>query len=171
MEEWVSLENVKRVFRHCFYDAFKTELIGGAEEPFYKAPTESQDGQLCFRFDYLRSALHESAHWCLAGAARLKLDDWGYWYHPDGRDFGQQLKFFEAEVKPQAIEKAFCEALGVEFAVSVDNLAGPSGPALEFAEAVERQFAIYLRSGFPKRAEFFRSQLLLSKKKSGDACS
>jgi elongation factor P hydroxylase len=158
------LHFVLNSFESCFYQKFKTKLMSGAEEPFYQAPKDGRDALIHFRYNYLRSALHETAHWCLAGPQRLKLDDWGYWYQPDGRDVEQQSQFFKVEIKPQAIEMAFCRALGIPFDVSIDNLNGPQGPALAFAEAVQEQYKSYKKEGFPKRAELFRKALLMSKK-------
>lgn len=158
------LHCVIQSFEGCFYSEFQTRLIAGADEPFYRAPKEGLDGSICFRLNYLRSALHECAHWCLAGNRRLKLDDWGYWYEPDGRNLEQQSQFFEVEVKPQAIEKAFCNSLDIPFEVSVDNLGGPAGPIEQFASSVEDQYELYKKQGFPKRAEIFRKALLGSKK-------
>lgn len=153
------LHLVIQAFEGCFYAEYQTRLEAGAEEPFYRAPKGGQDGMIHFRHNYLRSALHESAHWCLAGLKRLKLDDWGYWYEPDGRNLEQQSLFYKVEVKPQAIEMAFCEALRIPFEVSVDNLGGPQGPAQDFAISVEKQHLIYKKEGFPKRAEVFREAL------------
>ena len=58
----------------------------------------------------------------MAGEKRRKLNDSGYWYSPDGRDKNQQQKFFEVEVKPQALEWIISSAAGVSFKPSVDNL-------------------------------------------------
>ena len=106
----------------CFNRAFSltenTVLEGGANEPYYRPGSPNV---IYFREDYSRSALHEVAHWCVAGAARRGLPDYGYWYAPDGRDEAQQAAFYGVEVRPQAIEKMFCEALGIDFKVSVDN--------------------------------------------------
>ena len=65
---------------------------------------------------------HEVAHWCVAGAERRKQDDFGYWYCPDGRDQAQQQAFEQVEIRPQAIEAEFCQALGIPFSPSQDNL-------------------------------------------------
>ena len=69
--------------------------------------------------------------------------------------------FYGVEVKPQAVEKAFCMALGIPFKVSVDNLSvSLSDPAIvEFAAAVEEQFEIMMIDGLPHRAEVFRHAL------------
>lgn len=147
---------------HCFNRRFSasegTILVGGADEPYY-AP--GSPNIIYFREDFIRSALHEVAHWCVAGAIRRTLPDYGYWYAPDGRDESQQTAFYGVEVKPQAVEKAFCMALGIPFKVSVDNLSvSLSDPAIvEFAAAVEEQFAAMMIGGLPHRADVFRRAL------------
>ena len=135
-----------------------TILVGGADEPYYEPGSPNI---IYFREDFVRSALHEVAHWCVAGATRRTLPDYGYWYAPDGRDGAQQTAFYGVEVKPQAIEKAFCMAIGIPFKVSVDNLSvSLSDPAIAlFAGAVEDQFAAMMIDGLPHRAEVFRQTL------------
>ena len=146
----------------CFYRSFSasanTVLVGGADEPYYEPGSPNI---IYFREDFIRSALHEVAHWCVAGAARRSLPDYGYWYAPDGRDEAQQTAFFGVEVKPQAVEKVFCTALGIPFKVSVDNLSVSLGdPAIAvFAAAVEEQFETMMINGLPHRAELFRHAL------------
>ena len=146
---------VKKTFSDCFYNRYRTKLVGGSEEPFYKAPKEGVQGEIHFRSDFLRSALHETSHWCIAGNDRLKQDDWGYWYAPDGRNEEEQALFFKVEVKPQAVEKEFCCVLGIPFDVSVDNLDGAKGPVEAFKLEVELKNLSYKKNGFPKRAEEF----------------
>ena len=135
-----------------------TILVGGADEPYYEPGSPNI---IYFREDFTRSALHEVAHWCVAGSTRRTLPDYGYWYAPDGRDEAQQTAFYGVEVKPQAVEKAFCMAAGIPFKVSVDNLSvSLSDPAIvKFAAAVEEQFEIMMIDGLPHRAEVFRHAL------------
>lgn len=146
----------------CFNRVFSlienTVLEGGANEPYYRPGSPNV---IYFREDFSRSALHEVAHWCVAGAARRGLPDYGYWYAPDGRDEAQQAAFYGVEVKPQAIEKTFCEALGIDFNVSVDNLSvSLSDPAIaSFTAAVNSEFERLARCGLPERAELFCSAL------------
>ena len=49
-----------------------TILVGGADEPYYEPGSPNI---IYFREDFVRSALHEVAHWCVAGAARRTLPD------------------------------------------------------------------------------------------------
>jgi elongation factor P hydroxylase len=114
-----------------------------------------------FREDFGRSALHEVAHWCVAGAIRRRLPDYGYWYAPDGRDEREQAAFFSVEVTPQAIEALFCESLGLAFTVSVDNLMISSDdPAIQvFNEAVTTKVSLLRLNGLPPRASRFNQAL------------
>lgn len=133
--------------------AHNTRLVGGFPEPFYRAASGSSLSEVRFTRDYERSALHELAHWCIAGEARRRLDDYGYWYEPDGRTVRQQAMFFMVEIKPQALEKHFCHALDIRFDVSVDNLGNTAVDGIEeFKARVDRQYALYAATGLPARA-------------------
>lgn len=146
-------------FSRCFFASHNTELHFGASEPFYKAACENNPHIIYAREDFFQSALHEIAHWCVAGAERRKQNDYGYWYAPDGRSAAQQKEFYRVEVKPQAIEWLFSLACGVEFSVSADNLNGQRGDLTAFATAVEKQKEFYLKNGLPKRAALFCREL------------
>jgi elongation factor P hydroxylase len=130
-----------------------TRLVGGFPEPFYQAAETGALAEVQFTRDYERSALHELAHWCIAGKQRRLLNDYGYWYVPDGRSGEQQRLFYEVETRPQALEKHFCTALGISFEVSADNLGNYSQPDIdEFSNRVNDQYRIYQENGFPSRA-------------------
>ncbi len=153
-------DGIVDVFAACFAVSEKTLLIGGAEEPFYQPVAEGEAyHRLYFREDFARSALHEAAHWCIAGAARRLLPDFGYWYEADGRNAAQQQQFEAVEVRPQALEYFFCKAAGLGFRVSVDNLSGEEGDAFPFELAVWQHVRRYSRSGLPERAAQFRTAL------------
>lgn len=132
---------------------YNTELVGGADEPLY-LPAEGNKGRhrIYFRENFLSSALHELAHWCLAGEARRQRVDYGYWYNPDGRDEVEQLAFEQVEVKPQALEWIFSLALGHTFHFSADNLNSNSGVSESFKACVQAQRDIWLNEGLPVRA-------------------
>jgi elongation factor P hydroxylase len=134
-------------------NVYNTRILGGFDEPFYRAPVGNAPAEIHFTHDHERSALHELAHWCVAGSDRRRQDDYGYWYVPDGRDTAQQQLFFRVETRPQAIEKHFCRALGLRFEVSVDNLGNPEVNGLaEFSRDVDALFASYTVTGLPARA-------------------
>ncbi len=92
------------------------------DEPEYLPATDNQPAKICFAHGYFASALHEISHWTIAGKQRRKLNDFGYWYAPDGRSEEQQKQFEQFEIKPQAIECLFTLACGRPFQVSQDNL-------------------------------------------------
>ncbi|RDX37055.1 diaminobutyrate-2-oxoglutarate aminotransferase [Kangiella sp. HD9-110m-PIT-SAG07] len=135
-------------------------LKHGADEPFYQASELSRQHAIIHStYDYFSSALHEIAHWCIAGEERRQHNDYGYWYEPDGRSPEQQAEFFKVEVKPQALEWAFSLAAGVPFRVSVDNLDGDvnaqekaQSDAECFRNNVYKQLKHYFVQGFPPRA-------------------
>lgn len=106
-------------------EAFPDLMIqGDADEPFYEAAKEGQKAILYFRSNYPRSLLHELSHYCLAGNRRRMLDDFGYWYFPCGRTEEEQILFEKVEARPQGLEKAFCEAIGLKFSPSLDDFSG-----------------------------------------------
>jgi elongation factor P hydroxylase len=143
---------LQRIFDGLFAERLNTVLRGGAPEPFYEV------GRPCvlhYREDYFASALHEVAHWCVAGKERRALDDFGYWYEPDGRSPSQQREFEQVEVKPQAMESLFAQACGWEFTLSADNVDGDARPSQAFAAAVQAQREVYLAEGLPSRAARF----------------
>ena len=140
---------------------YNTRILGGFAEPFYRAAVGNAPAEIRFTRDYERSALHELAHWCVAGHARRLQDDYGYWYVPDGRDAAQQQRFFQVEIKPQAIEKHFCQALELPFEVSADNLDHADISDLsEFRRAVDCQYVTYATLGLPQRAAAIASLLI-----------
>jgi len=151
---------IVELFEQLFRQPFQTRLLGGAAEPIYipagyqvdqdtvaeLAATEAAGipeldacHRLYFRYDYLSSALHESAHWCIAGEKRREKLDYGYWYSPDGRSSQQQRQFEKVEIKPQALEWMFSVACGQQFLISADNLASSDGASGEFVIAVAEQ--------------------------------
>lgn len=102
--------------------AVRTVLVRGDGEPEYFAPTDDTPARIEFAHGFFASSLHEMSHWCVAGQKRRLLDDFGYWYCPDGRDEATQKQFEQVEIKPQAIECLLNLALGRYFYVSQDNL-------------------------------------------------
>jgi len=144
------------LFEQTFFPSYNTKLIKGDDEPIYLPASEDCPfHQVIFAHGYYASALHETAHWCLAGDKRRLLEDFGYWYLPDGRNVEQQKQFEQVEIKPQAIEWAFCIAAKKKFRVSADNLTGADADIASFAQSVYLQVQNYLTSGFPSRAQKF----------------
>ncbi len=148
-----SAQELETLFWHRLGRQWHTRLAGGAEEPLY-LPAEGQCPALIrYAHDYFRSALHEIAHWCIAGPRRRLQQDYGYWYAPDGRDAEQQALFLRVEEKPQALEWLFCAACGHDFCVSLDNLDGGDvmNPA-DFEARVRGRARYWLeQGGMPER--------------------
>lgn len=150
------VERLMACFEQTFFHEYQTRLVPGLDEPLYLPKTGATPfHQIIFAHGYFASALHEVAHWCIAGATRRQQQDYGYWYCPDGRDAEQQAAFEQVEVKPQAIEWAFSLACGRPFQVSTDNLNGVSADRQAFTERVARQLDWYKAHGFPSRAARF----------------
>ncbi|MBT5872779.1 MAG: diaminobutyrate-2-oxoglutarate aminotransferase [Candidatus Latescibacteria bacterium] len=149
----MDLQTFTCILNKHFLHRYGTILTGGHEEPFYRARSNDLSANIQFTRDYIRSAMHELAHWCLAGKKRRLQDDFGYWYLEDGRTQIQQEAFFKVEVKPQAIEWAFATVCDVPFEVSVDNLENHVSGSLIFQDMVHLQISEYLDSGYPRRAQ------------------
>ena len=145
------------IFDGCFFDDFNTRLVKGDDEPVYlPADDELPYNRIVFAHGFYASALHEISHWCIAGAERRKLVDFGYWYCPDGRDAKTQCQFEDVEVKPQAFDWLFCVAAGFPFNVSCDNLEGDVEPdRIAFQRRVHAQVMTYLEQGIPARPARF----------------
>ena len=141
-------EDLDRLFRATFFHSHTTVLEGGADEPVYRP---GNPHRIRYTRDYFRSALHEIAHWCVAGPARRQQEDYGYWYAPDGRNAEQQAEFTRVEVLPQAYEALFCAACGHPFRVSLDNLDGEAGDERDFAMKVHDKALSLLGNGLPER--------------------
>ena len=169
--EPLDAHQLMRLFNQEFAESDKTELIGGAAEPYYEPGSLNR---IYFRADYVRSALHEVAHWCVAGRRRRRLADYGYWYSPDGRGAAQQQAFFAVEARPQAIERCFCEAIGMPFSPSVDNVGAQIEPQQlqRFEARIEEWCDQFAQSGLPSRAARFvtalRSATSLSQEPAAD---
>ncbi|RUO79530.1 elongation factor P hydroxylase [Pseudidiomarina taiwanensis] len=143
------------LFAQEFECEFNTILVAGTDEPYYQPARGDDPAEIVFAHGFYASALHEIAHWCIAGAQRRQMFDYGYWYHPDGRDADQQRAFEQVEIKPQALEWLFSLAAGVRFQVSVDNLSGVEVDRQGFQARVWQQVEGYLEHGMPARAERF----------------
>lgn len=145
-------DDLIRLFNTTFASE-NTVLVRGGDEPIYLPATdEVRQHQIVFAHGFFASALHEIAHWCIAGAARRRLVDYGYWYCADGRTEAQQAAFEQAEARPQALEWAFSLAARFRFHVSVDNLSGAPVDRAAFQRRVHDELRHYFERGFPPRA-------------------
>ncbi len=140
------------IFNQLFAVSENTVLVKGGEEPVYlPADAEFACHRIIFTRDYFSSALHECAHWCVAGKERRQQEDYGYWYAPDGRSAAEQSLFERVEVKPQALEWIFHVACKRRFRVSADNLEAGLGASKAFKQAIYAQVQAYCRNGLGER--------------------
>jgi elongation factor P hydroxylase len=161
-------QDLIEIFHQTFYHQYQTRLVKGEREPIYSPADECDpDHRIIFAHGFYASGLHEISHWLVAGSARRAIEDFGYWYQPDGRTTEQQLAFESAEVKPQAIEWALCVCAGFAFNVSCDNLDGEQPDHVTFQHRVYDQIGLFLKNGFPKRvgqlmqalSDFYQTEL------------
>lgn len=159
-DRW-ALADITALFDGIFAEHYQTRLIRGGDEPLYlPADSKIPYHQVIFARGYYASALHEISHWCIAGEKRRQLEDYGYWYSPDGRNAEQQAAFENAEIAPQALEYLFTRVCGRLFHVSVDNLGGDTKVDRDaFEKKVMARAARYEREGLPVRADAFRHTL------------
>ncbi|MBY4677679.1 elongation factor P hydroxylase [Marinobacterium arenosum] len=153
MTELNSAELIK-LFNDQFQQSENTILVRGDDEPIYlPADEQHPHHRVIFAHGFFASAMHEIAHWCVAGEARRQLVDFGYWYKPDGRTADEQAEFERVEIKPQAMEWIFSQSAGHRFVFSADNLSSGIGASDSFKHNVRQQVMEYLANGLPGRAQ------------------
>jgi elongation factor P hydroxylase len=148
------------VFNRLFQAGYRTQMRGGADEPLYLPATATAPALVIYTRDYAASALHEAAHWCIAGPRRRQLVDYGYAYVPPPRSPAQQQRFFHHELRVQALERIFAEAANLQFRVSLDDPHTNTVAAEEFAGAVAAEAARLQARGLPVRAAWFHGELV-----------
>ncbi|MGR5131510.1 elongation factor P hydroxylase [Vibrio alfacsensis] len=143
------------IFNNTFFESFNTKLELGGDEPIYlPADQEHPHHRIIFARGFYASALHEIAHWCVAGPERRLLEDFGYWYEPDGRTAEVQAEFEKVEIRPQAYEWILAKSADFPFNVSCDNLHGDFEPdRLGFMHKVHREVMGIFETGFPPRVK------------------
>jgi len=159
-QHYFDFDDLIAIFNQQFSQSHQTLLVKGGDEPIY-LPLDEQHShhRIIFARGFYASALHEISHWLVAGTARRQLEDFGYWYCPDGRDKAKQLEFEAVEVKPQAIEWALCLACGFNFNVSSDNLNGWQSDRFVFQDAVYQRLCELINGGFNTRTSRLISAL------------
>ncbi len=141
------------IFNRTFYEDFNTRLELGGDEPIYLPADQEKDyHRIVFARGYYASAMHEIAHWMVAGPERRLKEDFGYWYEPDGRTEAVQAEFERVELRPQAYEWILSKSAGFPFTVSCDNLHGDFEPdRLSFMSTVHKEVLEILESGLSPR--------------------
>ena len=149
-------QDLIHIFHDCFESDYNTRLIKGDSEPIYLPMSKDTPyHSIVFAHGFFSSALHECAHWLIAGAKRRKQIDYGYWYVPDGRNAAEQALFQQVEVKPQALEWILSDAARFPFQFSIDNLNGSEADTEAFKAAVRKQALNYCEQGLWPRAQQF----------------
>ena len=142
-------------FNAAFYHPHATQMRGGASEPLYLPAAKGEPALLCYREDFAASALHEAAHWCIAGKRRRALVDFGYNYEPPPRSEAAQQQFFALELRAQALEALFAKAAGVEFRPSADNLQADLSTFVERLRVALPDVSHWVRESADTRARQF----------------
>ena len=148
------LATIEKAFAQSLGAQHPVRLVGGFDEPLYLPATDSRAAEIRFRSDYPSSALHEVAHWCLAGAHRRALEDYGYWYEAD-RGAKAQQAFESVEARPQALEWVFSRAVGCAFRVSADNLS--IGIGERFREMIRAEARLFTTKMPPDGLRFAKA--------------
>ncbi len=159
----ITAQSLIIIFNALFAKEYNTQLMGGKDEPLYQPAVQlftnknQPVNRIFFTQDYVRSALHEIAHWVIAGSERRKLVDYGYWYCADGRNKMQQQSFEKVEIYPQAIEWLFCNACRINFQPSSDNLNNPltASERQLFLSKIEQKKLTLTMENLPLRAAKF----------------
>lgn len=139
---------IARRFNGTVGRRYHAVLIGGADEPLYQPAASGRPAEIRYTRDYAQSALHELAHWCIAGPERRGLLDYGYWYDPPPRAGRARELFFAVEGRVQGLELLFARAAGVRFHVSFDD---PGSDPGDFEARVRRAARAWLAAEFPAR--------------------
>lgn len=149
------IDDLVRIFDATFAISENTRLVRGDHEPLYLPAEGITPAQIVFAHGFFSSALHEIAHWCVAGVERRQRVDLGYWYAPDGRSPEQQREFEQLEVRPQALEWIFSVAAGCSFRVSCDNLEHGPYDIDSFRRNIHAEVIRRLAEGLPARSQRF----------------
>ena len=158
---------IARVFDCVFGASHNAVMTGGAEEPLYVPASGGAPAMLFFTRDHAASALHEAAHWCIAGRGRRERVDYGYRYVLPPRTEAQRAAFFAAEVAVQALESVFAACVGLQFRISADDFSATTEERREFSVQVRRRALAVAQHGLPPRAALFADALQARFRRSG----
>lgn len=159
MKPGLDADRIRQVFDACFRQRYRVEMRGGAVEPYYEPAVNGAPARLWFREDFAASALHEAAHWCIAGAERRRLPDFGYWYVPAPRDLAAQSRFEAVESEPQALEAWLSAAAGRAFRPSFDDVGNDDRDRCRFLAALAQARERLESRGSPARARTLAAAL------------
>ena len=152
-------EAIAAVFNATFAATFATVMIPGAPEPLYLPGEGIHPARIFYRSDFAASALHEAAHWCIAGPTRRRLVDYGYRYVCPPRGVHEKRAFFDAELNVQALECVFAQAVGLPFRISADDFAVTEEERAAFEAAVAHRCNERRAARLPPRTATFLAAL------------
>jgi len=149
------------IFNELFLESENTVIELSVDEPLYvPASTAGEPSKILFSHSFFSSALHEISHWLVAGEQRRKLEDYGYWYKPDGRSFEEQQEFEKVEILPQAIEWILSVSCDHRFHFSADNLNSGFVISEQFKQNVSLKAQSLLVHGLPDRMQKLVNKLV-----------
>lgn len=156
-----SVTHLQGLFSELFRESEHTILVKGSGDPLYlPVSNERPFAEIQFAHGFFSSALHEIAHWLIAGKDRRLLEDYGYWYRPDGRTREQQEAFESFEARNQGLEWILSIAAGHSFHVSSDNLDGDWQGGQRFAEKVRTNALAHIANGLNGRTKIIVDALI-----------
>ena len=151
------------IFNALFLESENTVIELSLDEPLYvPASKAGESSKILFSHGFFSSALHEMSHWLVAGEKRRKIEDYGYWYKPDGRTFEEQQEFEKVEILPQAIEWILSQSCDHRFHFSADNLNSGFVISEQFKQNVSLKAQSLLVHGLPDRMDKLVSELVSS---------
>jgi len=155
------LNHLLIIFNELFLESENTVIELSLDEPLYVPALKADEcSKILFSHGFFSSALHEISHWLVAGEQRRKLEDYGYWYKPDGRTFKEQLEFEKVEILPQAIEWILSVCCDHRFHFSADNLNSGFVISEQFKQNVSLKAQSLLEHGLPDRMEKLVNELV-----------
>jgi elongation factor P hydroxylase len=152
-EDKEKLIRLETLFSRLFRFSERTVLVRATtSDPVFFPQCELREyAEIHFANDFFSSALHEIAHWLIAGRERRNKLDYGYWYKPDGRDQLEQAHFEKFEARNQGLEWILSVAADHEFHISADNLNGDETCCETFARAIQVNALAFIERGFEGR--------------------
>ena len=149
---------------NCTFSDHGVVMHGGYREPMYIPGTDA--AEIRYTLNHTASALHEAAHWCIAGRRRRRYTDYGYFYEPPPRSGMDRARFEDVEIEAQSVEVLFAEAAGSQFQPSGDDVGAPLFLVEAFGHRILERARERRQVGLPKRADKFRAALCIERNRS-----
>ena len=156
----LSHSEVAAVF-NCTFSDHSVVMHGGYREPMYIPGMDV--AEIRYTLDHTASALHEAAHWCIAGRRRRRNTDYGYFCEPPPRSGMHRVRFEDVEIEAQSVEVLLAEAAGSQFQPSADDVDVPLFLLEAFSSRILERARERRQVGLPKRADKFRAALCLER--------